>query len=665
MGEKTEVGAKLVLDDEASEALAKMKEGFSHVGEKVREVGHELVGMAKQAAAVAIGFQLSGMIDSFKELGHEMLEGAMRAEGETKALAGMITLADKGETSLEDLGAKSKELNEHFERLGITMGVTKESLLDAFETIAERSTKGTDHVKEMVDHMAQASRVLPGGMGALANAFRDLESGVVRPKNALVQLMRQTGVAGGSAKAIAKSLSGMLQTGGAAGQDKVMKLAEEAVERMSAKMAKVPQTFSEVVTSLRGTREAFIEAMGAPMLRQLVPQFQRLRDFLEQHRDQVEKLAETMGEKVGEWATRAAEMIREGFEYVNTHADEIFKALEGGANALKSAVAFMVQHKNLLIGLYAGQSVVGGLGGAAGLLGASAKGGGLGAVGTALGSGVGGIAAAGAKGAFGIGGGMGAAGGLALAAGAGAAAIGSWMLAMHEADALEKETGLTMGQSIEHLRGIGGGLWNLFAAGDRVQNFNAVLRRFKDTSQDVSETSGAELMKLASQIERFGAAAVAAGDMTADAFAQIRAQTQQQLGEEMARRGLLDQMASGAGMGLDRFTSAFKEANDANSKEALNQARNILTANDVLRGALVGSMGTVDDAIKALQGRLKLDTEGGAIHLPPINFGPTTFHLNQDFRNVDPDRIALIFNRDVANRAQNRIQARTGGPGGL
>src|SRR5580698_1647424 len=200
MGEKTEVGAKLTLDDEASEALHKVREGFEKVGEKAREVGHELLGMAKQAAAVAVGFQLNGMIDSFKDLGHEMLEGAMRAEGETKALAGMITLADKGETSFEELGTKSKELNEHFERLGITMGVTKDSLLDAFETIAERSTKGSDHVKDMVDNMAQASRVLPGGMGTLANAFRDLESGVVRPKNALVQLMRQTGVAGGSAK---------------------------------------------------------------------------------------------------------------------------------------------------------------------------------------------------------------------------------------------------------------------------------------------------------------------------------------------------------------------------------------------------------------------------------------------------------------------------------
>jgi hypothetical protein len=660
MGEKVEVGAKLVLDDEASEALHKLHEGFDHVKEKVHEVGHELVSMAKQAAAVALGFQLSGMIDSFKELGHEMLEGAMRAEGETKALAGMITLADKGETSFEELGAKSKELNEHFERLGITMGVTKESLLDAFETIAERSTKGTDHVKEMVDHMAQASRVLPGGMGTLANAFRDLESGIVRPKNALVQLMRQTGVAGGSAKSIAKSLSGMLQTGGEAGQAKVMKLAEEAVERMSVKMAKVPQTFGEVVTSLRGTREAFVEALGAPMLRALVPQFERLKVFLETNRAKIEQFAETMGEKVGQWAEKAAQMIQEGFEYVQTHADEIFKALEGGANALKAAVAFMVEHKNLLIGLYAGQAVVGGLGGAAGVLGASAKGGGaLANAGSVLGAGVGAVGKAGMAGAMGVPMTMGM--GLAAVAGAGMAAVGAWSLAADQASKLEDETGMGMLQVMGHLVSM-----DLGESTERLANMDATLRKFKETSHDVSSTSGEELTHFARQIEMLGNEAVAAGDMTAQAFETIRAQTERQLGEELARRGTLDQMAAQAGMGLDAFTQTFAVASAANNAEAENQARKLLEANDTLRQSLVGTMGTVDDALATLKDRLKFKTDGAdSIKLPPINFGPTTMRIQQDFRAVDPDRIALVFQRDIAKRAASRIQARTGSPFGF
>ena len=119
------------------------------------------------------------------------------------------------------------------------------------------------------------------------------------------------------------------------------------------------------------------------------------------------------------------------------------------------------------------------------------------------------LGALGNAGAFGMKVGGGAAGGIAALGVAGAAAIGSWMLAMHEADQLEKETGLTMGQSIQHLRGIGGGLWNLFQAGDRMQNFDAVMRRFKETAQDVSTTSGAELQKFAAQIEKLGQAAVA------------------------------------------------------------------------------------------------------------------------------------------------------------
>jgi hypothetical protein len=40
-GHTTEVGAKLVLDDHASEAAEKLKEGFEHISERVHEAQHE------------------------------------------------------------------------------------------------------------------------------------------------------------------------------------------------------------------------------------------------------------------------------------------------------------------------------------------------------------------------------------------------------------------------------------------------------------------------------------------------------------------------------------------------------------------------------------------------------------------------------------------------
>lgn len=659
MPETHEVQTKLTLDDAASTALEKISEGFEHVGDKAKDVGREFLGMAKQAAAVAVGFQLSGMVDSLKEFGTELVHGAEHLENQKKELQGMIALSEKGEMSMSQLGDKANELNERFERLGIQAGVSKDSLVDAFDMISSRSTRGADATADMVERMTQAARVLPGGMDAMAAAWRDLEAGILRPKNALVTLMRQTGVVSGTAKSIAGGLNKMLQAGE---QEKVVKLAEQAIDRMAGRVKNIPPTFGQVVESLKGIRDMFMETMGGPMLRAIVPAFDRLRQYLMQHREEIERLAQTMGEKVGQWVTKAAQMIQEGFEYLQAHSKEIFDAIEGGASALKSAVAFLVDHKDLIIGMMAGKAALG----VTSMLGRGTE--------TAIGAGkafapiagqaAGLVGRAVGEGAFGVGakgmpGGMGVMGG--IAAGLGVADVMIWKQVFDQASALEQETGLSTMSTVKHLLGIGG---SLSSASDRMQNFNAVMRQFAATTTDVSGETAQDLKNIAKHLEDLGQAAVSAGDMTQSAYESMKRGTEQQLAGELQRRGMLDQMAIGAGMGIDRFTEAFRAANDANSQEALKQARNLLTANDTLRFALVGTVGSVDDAIDALKKKLTIDTSGASVKLPPINFsGPIT--IRQEFRDQDADRVLIAFRKDLTQHAVSRIQSRTGSPFGF
>ena len=101
-----------------------------------------------------------------------------------------------------------------------------------------------------------------------------------------------------------------------------------------------------------------------------------------------------------------------------------------------------------------------------------------------------------------------------------------------------------------------------------------------------------------------------------------------------------------------------------NAKEAESQARRILSANEQLRVALAGTGASVDDALK----KLKALAGGGTddkTKLPPItlNFGPTTIH--QDFRTADPDRIAILFRRDISKQAANRVSSRVSSPFGF
>jgi hypothetical protein len=44
--------------------------------------------------------------------------------------------------------------------------------------------------------------------------------------------------------------------------------------------------------------------------------------------------------------------------------------------------------------------------------------------------------------------------------------------------------------------------------------------------------------------------------------------------------------------------------------------------------------------------------------------GGQTFNIKQDFRDQDPDRIAVVFKRDMMRAAESRLQAHTALPHG-
>jgi hypothetical protein len=664
--EKHEVGTKLTLDDEASEALHKVAEGFEKVKEHVHEAAHELAEMAKQAVAFTIGFQLEGAIESMKEFGHELVEGAVHLENQKKELTGLLSITEKGEASLEDLADKADELNEKFEGLAMTTGNTKEQMLDAFEMIASRSQRSSEEISGMVEKMAEASKRLPGGMDAMAGAWRDLEAGFIKPKNALVMLMRQTGVATGSAKSIAKGLTGMMQDGR---QEEVFKLAEAAIDKMASKMKDVPLTFGQMLQSMKGMRESLFETMGTPMIRVLGPQLQHLQQYMVEHREEITKLAETLGERVGEWVKEAAVKVEEGFEYLKTHADEILDALEKGGQALKDAISFMVEHRTLLLalaGAYYGQKGLGAIAGALPVIGT--VGGQLAGAGMRAAAGVaGGAGASSAAGAFGVGASM---------AMLGAADVLIWKEAAKQAGELEKESGLSWTQAAKHVVfGWTGAHSTLTEASDRALNFKASLDAWNKTVTDGTHHSVKELEGMSKKIHEFAEMMVWDGDMTADAARKIEESMDQRLRAERSHQEHLDalsyssmevaQMVAqfGPQSMAKTYADAFRAASQEDAKAALESARTILDANSALRDALAGTGANVEKALARLQ---KLaGTDGSGAKLPAINFGPTTMNIHQDFRNVDPDRVAIVFRKDVSKHAVSRVSSRTGQPFGI
>jgi methyl-accepting chemotaxis protein len=346
-----EVKTSLRLEDHMSEALHHIGEGFEALDEKVMETGHELVEMFKNAAAVALGFQLEGAVESIKELGHEAFEAAAGMEEQEKAIRGVLAMIDEEGASLEELGGEAHELNESFAELAETTGQAKGDVVAAFDEMAERTGLATKDVEQLTEQMANAGKAVPGGISALSTGFSNLSSGIIRARNPIVQMISATGMLAGTAKQVAAQMTKM-------SPEQAMQLGIDAVEKMGAKMKGLPLTFNELVTSLKTMREEIFESLGAPILKALGGPLDRLRGYFQDHKEAIEAFASTVGDKVGEWIGEAADKIQEGFEYLQDHAEQIKEAFSKGAHDVKAVVDFILAHKAAIAEAFAAGKIL-------------------------------------------------------------------------------------------------------------------------------------------------------------------------------------------------------------------------------------------------------------------------------------------------------------------
>ena len=104
----------------------------------------------------------------------------------------------------------------------------------------------------------------------------------------------------------------------------------------------------------------------------------------------------------------------------------------------------------------------------------------------------------------------------------------------------------------------------------------------------------------------------------------------------------------------------------------INSSTEIVGSLEAMRDAVVNKSGdfknSLQDAIAEL-GKVKLLEKKKAkdeeTKPPSINFNNTKITIQQDFRNQDPDRVAVVFQRDLARAAVRRIQSGRAVPFGV
>lgn len=639
MGEEHTVHAKLTLDDQATHVLEHIKEGFEHVGEEAHEVAGEMAGIFKSAVGTALGFELAGMVETFKSIGEEVWHAAAGMEDQEKGIRGVLMMIDKEGASLEEMTKESHELNEEFAQMGVATGSSKEVLIGAFEEMSERTSMAREEVKNLTGEMAQAGRAVQGGPGALASGFSMMSMGIIRARNPIVQLIKATGTLHGTAKEVAKQLTLM-------GPEQAMKAGIAAIGKMSAKMKDVPLSFNETIASMKALREQIYEALGTPVLKALTGPLTQLREYFTKHREEINKWAEEVGHDVGEGLTVVADKIKEGFQYLQAHSKEIKEDIVAAMNIVKETVQFLIDHRTAIALAWGVPKLVGGAFSAAGAtvgLGEKALGFGARMAGTT----VSGEAAGGAIGA----------GASVAALGALAAAIAGVAAAAWQAKKLYDETTSDTDQAAAYLRQMEQ------AAAEGHADFANVLRDeiiVLDASKIALVNALAEIAKQNEQVN-----AIESKDDSLMLAAEESSAAAEN-GKRSANWAVTQFMA-----GLDSAVQRHDQASLTHMAEFIKTHDNILDAMHTAGVDLTKEGKFLVGALESLPGgHMKAEEVRGIMEKQikeqkaannVMNFnGAITIH--QDFKNVDPDRIAIIFKKALAGSAHAKPMAATNVP---
>lgn len=599
MSDNHEVKVTLSADDQASGTLDKVKKGLEGVAHghdaanaKAKDHGNSLWSNIK---GTAVGTAIGGVITAGMHIGAEAMHkgveeisevfhaGLNELEGR-KTLTGVLAMTDQSGAGYDMMLQKGTLFKDQLEDLGVEAGVTDEAVQSVFEGIAARSNKGAIAVAELTEKVVYAGRAVPGGAGALAAGFSQMELGMIRARNPVVQLIAASHMLKGNAKDVAKELQKM-------SPEKAMEIAEQAMEKMGDKMKKAPATFGQLMTSMKGVKEQVLEAFGVPMVEELLPALTQMKEFLVNNKDSMINYAGAMVKKGAALGREVFDWGKSIWDTVNT--SNIREMLTDGASALTTAW-------------------------------------GLGATVTKT------LWEAGAG----------------LARGLGESYMG-WKNMIKEAAELGMfgdmgKRAIVSGkrdEDVKHGNDVG-----QYAA-------NPFFRKQAQKDLDDMAAHNNEIVKLG-------------GTLTAE--------------DEAAYAKLRDQINAAGGIGEEvervvaqhdesKFGSMYKAAAAKHEEGTMFYMMKLLAGDEALQDALIkggfgleSSFAEMAGRMKATQGvdggvadkfAMKIKADGAkAAHVTNFN-GGQTFNIKQDFRDQDPDRIAVLFRQDVLKAASSRVQS--------
>jgi hypothetical protein len=657
-----EIFTKLTLDDQASKTMGHIKDGFKEI-EASEAHAAKGAGFFQQTLATIVGMNFTGAIHKIVEFGKSFVEAAADGDKFLKTNAALINAVDgisfdKATREVEGFAARLDEI-------GVASGQLSDDVEAAFTALNEITGAGAEGMSanvKVVDDMSQVARVLGKDVGWLTQQFGIMaETGMVRAKSQLFLLLKSIGIFQGETKQAAADFGKLVE------EDRV-RLLTEGIGKLADKSRTIPMGFSGYVKSIKDVIDLTKEDVGMPILKALGPVMKQMLTVLKEMRPMIGQLGDELAQGVVAMMTQFTTWMKDTLQYLVTHRIEITQAIENAVAKIKAVFDFILAHKEVIGGMFAAKQFgPGAVSGVGAIASGAAK----------AGSALVGVSGAGSTAAF-----IGGIGGLAAAIIPATAAVISWSKAIDQWNKLQAidsdyvwvEDAKARKEYLQSLIEGGGGFTKLTQ--EQLEANAEIARKFEEGAGDIgmSERQAREFTDAALGAVEANQRLIDSVDEASRYFDGL---AEAQSAVSMTGLGPLNDVAEVMqGLG-DAFTIASKNANVGMQQHIAT----VLAGSRNMQIAFLESAKLTNEGYAALAEMLPesaaefkreleakasgVSTSGGKDKSPSINFnGGQTFKIQQDFRDQDPDRIAVLFRRDILSSAERRVQASTGSPFG-
>lgn len=682
-----ELRAKLRVTQEGEGELRRVRGELEQTGEAAEHAQHQM-GFLEHSLSNFAAIELGEVVEKVKELGREFLSAADDAQSADLAVGSLIAAAqgtEWGQARQEAAG-----LREELDGIGIDAHQSAASVSQAFQQMLEitgATERGVRQATTATEELSKIASLLGDNVADSAGEFAMMEEGVVRTRGHLFHLLNTTGIFGDNVKKAAAGWQALTD------EERSRRLTY-AMDQLSQSADKAEPTFAQLRQSASDIVEQFAEGLGMPLLDAINPEFKRFVSELKQGIPVIEDFGREMSVDVQRWVHEAADEVQQGFEYLKAHGKEIHDEIVSAVDTVKRVVEWVLDHKEelaLAFGAKTAIGVAGGLarGAAEGPLGKGvelfvegakkvyAMGAAQGATGAFTSEAVPGVATVGNALAGGAVGGV-------AALGAVGAAIGGIVAAGYQLSELFEDTSKDTRQTFDAVRA---GMKDMASENTEwtdveVAAFDRMRANLLESAQYLGEDVGAAV-QFSDALQKSHAAHVAnmksAEDLAglASAFevlalsSQYAAEDAKTAGEQAAAAKEGAHVDEVAAQDVGLFTSTFEALMAGHDTAAAQYSAHILASSKNLFASFLASAQMSDEGFEALakaveaggaefkdQAQAIRDLIGSKEHQKMqvhFNMPGAKIAIQQDFRDQDPDNVAIVFQRDLVRAAVNRL----------